>query len=76
MDADNLMRQAPMTAELYLRNAVASIDQVFGVGYAKANPAVVAAFLQTCAMDFATVMGSNAVDRLTDAISTGLASRD
>lgn len=72
-DADTLMRQAPMTVDLYLRKAVESIDEVFGAGYAKANPAVVAAFMQACSWDFATTMGSNSVDRLADAINAGLA---
>ena len=72
-DADTLMRQAPMTVDLYLRKAVESIDEVFGAGYAKAHPEVVAAFMQACSWDFATTMGSNSVDRLADAINAGLA---
>lgn len=71
-DADTLMRQAPMTADLYLRKAVQSIDEVFGAGYAKEHPEIVAAFMQACTVDFATVMASNSVDRLADAIHTGL----
>jgi len=71
-DADTLMRQAPDTAELYLRKVVASIDDVFGAGHAKANPALVAAMVQACTADFGAVMLSNSVDRLSDAIHTGL----
>ena len=74
-ESDTLMRQAPMSADLYLRKAVESIDEVFGAGYAKAHPAVVTAFLQACAVDFATTMGSNAINRLADAINAGLANR-
>ena len=71
-DADTLMRQAPATADLYLRQVVTSIDDVFGDGYAKANPALVAAMVQACTVDFGAVMLSNSVDRLSDAIHTGL----
>ncbi len=71
-DADTLMRQAPETAEGYLTQVVRSIDERFGEGYAKANPVVVAAMLQTCTADFAACMVSNALDRIADAISAGL----
>ncbi len=47
------LRQAIMTAEDYLSGAVRAIDHKFGQDYAKKNPALVAAFIQTCAMDYA-----------------------
>jgi hypothetical protein len=51
---DTLMRQAMMTAAEYFDDAVRSIDAEFGAGYAKQNPALVAAYMQTAAADFAT----------------------
>ena len=51
-EADLFMKQAPMTAHTYLSEAVKSIDQTFGEGYAKEHPELVGAFIQTCAIDF------------------------
>lgn len=70
-NADTLMRQAPQTAEGYLKQVVLSIDERFGDGYAKANPVVVAAMLQACTADFAACMVSNSLDRVADAIHSG-----
>jgi hypothetical protein len=46
------MRQASMTAHDYMRAAKTEIDKVFGDGYATKNPALVGAFIQTCAADY------------------------
>lgn len=73
--ADTLMRQAPQTAALYLRDAVESIDGMFGEGYAKANPPLVAAFLAACSADFSACMVSNAISSLGDCVYAGLSSR-
>lgn len=51
-DATTLMRQAPMTAQTYLIEAVRCIDTEFGCGYAKEHPELVAAFMQASASDF------------------------
>ncbi len=62
-DATTLLRQAPMTAKTYLIEAIKAIDQALGDGYAEKHPALVSAFIQTCAMDFATaVLASVAQD--------------
>jgi hypothetical protein len=53
---DTLMRQAMMTAADYLADAVRSIDAEFGAGYAKQNPALVAAYMQTAAADYAATV--------------------
>jgi hypothetical protein len=56
-DMLTLMRQAPMTVEVYLIDAIKTIDNQFGEGYAKQNPQLVGAFIQACAHDFhATIM--------------------
>lgn len=53
-DFDTLMRQASMTATDYLSAACTAIDDQFGEGHAKANPALVASFMQVAASDFNT----------------------
>jgi hypothetical protein len=52
----NLMFQAPDTAYHYMSTAVQKIDSLFGDGYAKGHPELVCAFMQACAIDFATSM--------------------
>lgn len=51
-----LMRQAHMMATTYMAEGQVAIDQIFGIGYAKANPELLAAFMQTAARDFHTMM--------------------
>ena len=51
---ETLMRQAPMTADVYLDAAVHSLDRQFGEGYAQTHPELVAGYMKTCAMDFGT----------------------
>jgi hypothetical protein len=63
-----LMKQAWMTADEYLMHAIACIDDRLGEGYAKSNPVLVAAFMQTAATDFATGMLDNGIDRLESSI--------
>ena len=67
-----LMRQAPETAKVYLLRAKQDIDSSFGEGFAQRNPALVAAYMQTAATDYAgasngKVFGS-ALDRIADAL--------
>lgn len=49
-----MVKQAPMTVDTYLREAVERIDGVFGDGYAKSHPELVAAFIAACVEDFST----------------------
>lgn len=51
---DTLMRQASMTACDYMIHAVEDIDRIFGEGYAAKNPELVAAYINTAAIDFAS----------------------
>jgi len=46
------MEQASQTAHFYMLQAVKVIDEVFGWGYAKKNPAMVTEFMKVCAMGF------------------------
>lgn len=66
------MRQGAETAEYWLRRVVRSIDEELGDGYAKANPEVVAAMLAAASSDFRTTSWQASVDRLADAIHSGL----
>ncbi len=48
---DQLLEDAREHAGNHMRKAVREIDGEFGEGYAKGNPALVAAFMQTAARD-------------------------
>lgn len=63
---ETLMRQASMTVDVYLSEAVERIDRRFGDGYAAKNPALVGAFIQAASMDFA---GSYIAQQMEDGIS-------
>ena len=61
------MDQAGITAGHWMRQSVEQIDGIFGDGYAKKNPALVAAFIQAAAMDQHTSHLANTVcERLVD----------
>jgi hypothetical protein len=82
-DFTTLLRQASMTANEYLRNAITDIDDRLGKGYAKADPELIAAYMQTAALDMAAAtiakcIGSaiedagSSLDNLGDALTTAL----
>jgi hypothetical protein len=58
---ETLMRQASATADEYLHKAVEGIDGVFGEGFAKAHPELIAAHMQTAALDFGASVIANAL---------------
>ena len=64
--AHDLMKQAWMTADDYLRNARRCIDEQMGEGYADQHPELIAAFMQTCAQDFHTAMMKAALETIAD----------
>jgi hypothetical protein len=66
------MRQAPDTVALYLERAVNMIDGVFGKGYAKEHPELVAAFLQACQGDYMTSVFGKVFGNALDGIATEL----
>ena len=45
-----LTNSASADANFFMRQAIASIDDVYGEGEGKRRPALVAAFMQTCAI--------------------------
>lgn len=66
--ADNyqLMMQSPATIELYLKQAVKSIDAVFGKGFAKDNPQLVGDFIQACATDYGSSIVTRALQEIAE----------
>lgn len=69
---ETLMRQAPMTAALYMHEAKKEIDALFGDGYAAENPTLVAGFIQAAATDLLASSVGLSSQKLRDAIA-GLA---
>ena len=69
---ETLMRQAPDTADVYLRAAIRNIDSVFGEGYASKHPELVAAMVNASGADFNTsafiVALQEASTRIADAL--------
>jgi hypothetical protein len=55
-DYTDLMRQAHYTAELYLCEAIKSIDGCFGEGYSKKYPQLVEAYMRSSILDFVTAV--------------------
>lgn len=65
-----LFEHSIRNTEEYLKDAVLAIDAQFGEGYAKQNPMLVGAFIQTCAQDFHTRLMKVAAQDLGKAIGT------
>lgn len=53
--ADTLAAQAAKTASGWMSDAVTEIDKLFGKGYAKQHPELVAAFMKTAGLDEAAM---------------------
>ena len=56
------MKHAHETADEYMNKAVISIDNKFGDGYAKSHPELIAAFMQTSALDYLANYGMEGAD--------------
>lgn len=69
---DDLLHQASMTADTYMSSAIREIDAAFGASHVKANPALVAAFMQAASSDFVaasnTKVYGSALDRIADSL--------
>lgn len=72
LDAKELMTQAHMTAHAYMHQAIKSIDDAFGEGYAHEHPELVGAFMRSAATCFLATFLSNELssrlDRIADAL--------
>lgn len=69
LDAQTLMVQASDTAATYLDHAILDIDKRLGQGYAKTHPELVAAYMQTAAIDFAATFGMQGIAEALDRIA-------
>lgn len=58
ISADTAMKQAPVTANYYMCEAIEMIDHRLGDGYAAKHPELISAFMSACVMDFDTAMKS------------------
>jgi hypothetical protein len=65
---DDLQRQAPLTANIYLRSAVDCLDEQFGDGYAAKNPYLVGAIITAATQDFCTAVHCIAIQEAVSAI--------
>lgn len=63
-NAHESMKQAPMTVQLYLSEAIEIIDKQFGEGYAEKNPSLVGAFIQACAVDCGAMVIADHLDSI------------
>ena len=66
-DTETLFRQALMTAHDYMLKAIHDIDELLGKGYAKQHPELIAAYMQTAAIDFGTAIIARAIETLSTA---------
>lgn len=62
---DDRSEEAARRTAQHLTAAVASIDEAFGAGHAAANPALVAAFLQSASLE-AVILSGEAVAAMLD----------
>lgn len=66
------MRQAAHTASFYMAEAVDAIDHSFGAGYAKSNPALVAAFMHVAGADYNNWNDAESAKRVRESIDTSV----
>lgn len=64
--SDTLMRQAPMTADLYLSEAIEAVEKRMGAGAAAKHPEIVAAFVNASALDFGAAIIARALEAVAD----------
>lgn len=75
LDAQALMEQAATTADYYMQRAVSAITHQFGIGYAKDNPQLVAAFMEVAARDYNTAYNNVTMGEFADALSKAITRR-
>jgi hypothetical protein len=63
------MEQGWMTADHYLMHAIDEIDKRLGEGFAKKHPELLAAFIQTAAIDAGSCFIARAIEILANAVS-------
>lgn len=65
---ETLFRQAPMTAHDYMLKAIHDIDELLGKGYAKQHSELIAAYMQTAAIDFGAAIIARAIEGISGAL--------
>lgn len=58
------MNQASMVAHDYMHQAIKSIDDVFGEGYAEKHPSLIVGYMNAAALDFQASVISGAIGDL------------
>lgn len=71
-DVVELMRQAPLTARNYMKHGAEDIDAMFGDGYAEAPPELLAAYMQTAAIDLMTAMVAKEIGEAIEEIAEAI----
>jgi hypothetical protein len=69
---ESLLRQAKFTAQEYMVDAITEIDALFGEGYAKKHPSLVAGYMNTAALDFASSIQCKSTEEALELIATSL----
>jgi hypothetical protein len=75
-DAEELRRQAWMTADDYLHQAVVCINDWLGEGYAQSHPELIGAFLLASATAFTAGALNSSIDKLTATLDRLIESQD
>jgi hypothetical protein len=68
-DNDTLLEHVPVTTDQFLDHAIGALDERYGVGYAKLNPNLVAAYLRACTDNFAAAILARAIEAIEDDIA-------
>lgn len=69
MSAQQHFENSSMATHDWMLRAVRDIDEIFGEGYARANPQLVGMYIQTAALDFLTGFGLQTVSASLDKIA-------
>ncbi|NQY21457.1 MAG: hypothetical protein HRT40_09135 [Campylobacteraceae bacterium] len=67
---ETLVEQAPWTTKMYFKEAIKDIDELFGEGYAKANPELVGQYIRSCSNDVMTGCITSALQEISESIDT------
>lgn len=67
MNGDRLMRQAAMTAEFYMGEGISYLEKRFGDNF---PPELLAAYMQTAAMDYAAGLQRQGINRIAEQLDS------
>jgi hypothetical protein len=63
-----MFQQVPITVCAYMAHGVRDIDATFGEGFAEAHPVLLAAYMQTAALDYGAELIARRIDGLRDSL--------